>query len=171
MNAEQKNIVKPAQENLFNTETMLPFSEVRNDTMILKDGGVRAILKVQGLNLDLKNSDEQEIIIEQYKKFLNGLEFPVQFLIRNTYLDLSMYLNGMKQKIVRIDNPILQKYGNSYVQFLEDIDNKQGLVFVKEFYIIVPYYDGAGENNQVNKPRWSKILAILDAKDSAEKVV
>jgi len=50
---------------------MLSISEIKSDTIILKDGGIRAILKVSGLNLDLKNFDEQNIIIEQYKKFLN----------------------------------------------------------------------------------------------------
>jgi hypothetical protein len=50
---------------------MLPISEIKNDTIILKDGGIRAILKVDGVNLDLKNFEEQEILLEQYKRFLN----------------------------------------------------------------------------------------------------
>jgi hypothetical protein len=54
---------------------------------------------------------------------------------------------------------------------LDDIDLKQGLVYVKEFYMIVPFYDGGNDNAQVNKARWSKILSVLDSKDSAEKVV
>jgi hypothetical protein len=87
---------------------MLPISEIRGDTIILKDGGIRSILRVTGINLDLRNGDEQEVIIEQYKKFLNGLDFPIQLLIRNTYLDLSMYLNFMKDKVSLIDNTTLQ---------------------------------------------------------------
>lgn len=66
---------------------MLPISEIRNDTIIMKDGGLRAILRINGVNLDLKNFDEQQIVLEQYKKF-NGLEFPMQILVRNTFLDL-----------------------------------------------------------------------------------
>ena len=71
---------------------MLPISEIRDGTIILKDGGLRGILKVEGLNLDLKNADEQAIVLEQYKRFLNGLDFPIQILVRNTYLDLTDYL-------------------------------------------------------------------------------
>ena len=38
----------------YNTETMLPISEIRGDTIILKDSGLRAILKVTWLNIDLR---------------------------------------------------------------------------------------------------------------------
>ena len=104
---------------------MLPFSEIKNDTIILKDGGLRAVLKIYGLNLDLKNSDEQSIILEQYKKFLNGLDFPIQIMVRNTYLDLSNYINYTKDNVKKIDNTTLQKQGESYIKFLQDIDMQQ----------------------------------------------
>lgn len=87
---------------------MLPISEIRNDTVIMKDGGLRAILRINGVNLDLKNFDEQQIVLEQYKKFLNGLEFPMQILVRNTFLDLSNYLTYIKGNIDTIENPVLK---------------------------------------------------------------
>ena len=59
---------KGKRENMYNTESMLPLSEIRSDTIILKDGWLRAILKIEWLNIDLKNADEQEIIVEQYKR-------------------------------------------------------------------------------------------------------
>ncbi|MEI7557975.1 MAG: hypothetical protein WCJ45_04000 [bacterium] len=105
---EQKQVQKPKHENLFNTETMLPISEIRNDTIIMKDGGLRTILRISGINLDLKNGDEQQIIIEQYKKFLNGLGFPIQILVRNTFLDLSNYLSYINANLQEIDNPTLR---------------------------------------------------------------
>ncbi|GHV25407.1 MAG: hypothetical protein LBD11_06805 [Candidatus Peribacteria bacterium] len=71
---------------------MLPISEIRDGVVILKDGGLRGIIRVEGLNLDLKNYDEQQVVLEQYKRFLNGLSFPIQILVRNTYLDLTDYL-------------------------------------------------------------------------------
>lgn len=87
---------------------MLPISEIRNDTIIMKDGGLRSILRINGVNLDLKNFDEQQIVLEQYKKFLNGLEFPMQILVRNTFLDLSNYLTYIKEKLDVIENPVLK---------------------------------------------------------------
>jgi len=108
-------------------------------------------LRITGLNLDLKNFDEQQIILEQYKKFLNGLDFPIQILVRNTYLDLSMYLHYIKTNVDNIENLTLQKQGEAYYKFLQDIDMQQGLIYTKEFYIIVPFYEGEKDNEEINK--------------------
>ncbi len=168
---EKNKIQKPKNENLFNTETMLPISEIRNDTIIMKDGGLRSILRINGLNLDLKNFDEQQIVLEQYKKFLNWLEYPIQILVRNTFLDLSNYLTYIKNNIDPIENPVLKSQGEAYYRFLQNIDMQQWLIYNKEFYIIVPYYLDEQDKSQVQKSRWNKLLDVLNAKDTVEKVV
>jgi hypothetical protein len=150
---------------------MLPVSEVKNGIVILKDWGMRSIIKVEWLNLDLKNYDEQQVILEQYKRFLNWLAFPVQILIRNTYLDLTEYLSYLKKNLKEIENPALKKQGSSYVTFLEWIDNQQWLIYVKEFYIIIPYYWDERDAEQVNRSWWDKFLNILNAKDDVEAIV
>jgi len=102
-NLQNKQIQKGKQESQFNTEAMLPISEIKDGYCILKDGGIRAILRADGINLDLKNFDEIQTILEQYKRFLNGLEFPLQFLVRNTYLDLREYLQYVSRNIDQLD--------------------------------------------------------------------
>jgi len=149
----------------------MPFSEIKWDTIILKDGWLRAILKVSGLNLDLKNYDEQQLVLTQYKKFLNWLQFPLQILVRNTYLDLSDYISFVKGKVGAIDYSTLKESGEQYVSFLEDIDIRTWLIYVKEFYIIVPYYAWGEETASVQKPWWMKFLDVLNMKDSLEKIV
>lgn len=168
---DQSQIQKSKHDKVFNTETMLPISEIKWDTIILKDWGLRAILKVEWLNLDLKNFDEQQIVLEQYKRFLNGLDFPIQILIRNSYLDLSDYINYMTANVGRIDNKTLKWQWEEYLKFLEDIDLKQGLIYTKEFFIVVPYYQGEKDNEEINKPWRSKLMAVLEAKDNVEKIV
>lgn len=168
---EKSKIQKKKQDNLFNTETMLPISEIRNDTLIMKDGGMRAILKINGINLDLKNGDEQQIVLEQYKKFLNWLEYPIQILIRNTFLDLSNYLTYIQWNVNNIENPVLKSQGEAYYRFLQNIDMQQGLIYNKEFYIIVPYYEDEQDKAQIQRSRWGKLLDVLNAKDTIEKIV
>ncbi len=150
---------------------MLPISEIRNDTIIMKDGGLRAILRINGVNLDLKNGDEQQIVLEQYKKFLNWLEYPIQILVRNTFLDLSNYLTYIKGNVDAIENPVLKATGEAYYNFLQNIDMQQGLIFNKEFYVIIPFYEGEQDKDQIQRSRWGKLLDVLNAKDSVEKVV
>jgi hypothetical protein len=168
---EQKEVQKVKWENVFNTETMLPVSEIKNDTIILKDWGLRNILRIYGLNLDLRNFDEQQIVLEQYKRFLNWLSFPIQIIIRNTYLDLSNYLQYVKSNVAGLENMILQNQWHEYTSFLEDIDSKQGLIYIKEFYIVVPYYDWEQDASNINKSWRVKLLNVLNTKDSVEKIV
>ena len=168
---EQNKVQKAKHDNVYNTENMLSISEIKNDTIILKDGGLRSILRISGLNLDLKNADEQQIVLEQYKKFLNWLDFPVQILIRNTYLDLSNYLGYIQNNIQKIENLTLQKQWENYLKFLQDIDMQQWLIYTKEFYVVVPYYQSEKDKEEINKSRWTKLMDVLNAKDDAEKIV
>ena len=170
-NLQNKQIQKGKQESQFNTETMLPISEIKDGYCILKDGGIRAILRADGINLDLKNFDEIQTILEQYKRFLNGLEFPLQFLVRNTYLDLREYLQYVSRNIGQLDPWALKQQGQSYLSFLEDINMKQGLIFVKEFYVVVPYYVNEQDTDQIKKPWRSKFMDTLNAKDDVETIV
>ena len=150
---------------------MLPISEIKDGYAILKDGGIRAVLKAEGINLDLKNFNEIQTTLEQYKRFLNGLEFPLQFLVRNTYLDLREYLNYVTTNIEKLDPWALKEQGKNYASFLEDINMKQGLIYVKEFYIVIPYYTNEADTEQVKKPRRSKFMDTLNAKDDIETIV
>lgn len=168
---DKTKVKKSQPDNLFNTETMLPISEIKNGIVILKDWGLRSIIKVEGLNLDLKNYDEQQTILEQYKRFLNWLSFPIQILIRNTYLDLTEYLWYLKKNIKEIDNVALKKQWNNYISFLEWIDNQQWLIYVKEFYVVIPYYSDERDADQINKSWWDKFLNVLNAKDDVEMIV
>jgi hypothetical protein len=108
---DKEKMQRGKENNVYNTETMLPISEIRGDTVILKDSGLRAIIKVDGLNIDLKNYSEQEVVVEQYKRFLNGLDFPIQILIRNTYLELSDYIDYMHSYVDHIENKPLREQG------------------------------------------------------------
>ena len=150
---------------------MLSVSEIRNDTIIMKDWGLRSILRINGINLDLKNGEEQQIVLEQYKKFLNWLEYPIQILVRNTFLDLSNYLTYINNNLQETENPVLKKQGEAYYRFLQNIDMQQGLIFNKEFYIIVPYYEWEQDKGQIQRSRWGKLLDVLNAKDTVEKIV
>ena len=168
---EAKKVQNWKNGNAYNTETMLPISQIQWDTMILKDWWLRAIIRVYWLNLDLKNYDEQEITIEYYKRFLNWLDFPIQIQARSTYLDLTDYIDYMKSNLGKIENEVLQQQWNMYVSFLDEINSRQWLIYTKEFYIVVPYYNLEWDITKIRKPWWKKFLDSLDYKDSPERIV
>ena len=168
---EPEKVQKGKKNNVYNTETMLPVSEVRGDTIILKDSGLRAILKVTGLNIDLRNYDEQQAVVEQYKRFLNALDFPIQIFVRNTYLELSDYIDFLRQQLGERPDGMLKEQWEKYISFLDWINTKQWLLFTKEFYVIIPYYAWEEDEAGVNTPRWRKFLDSLSAIETPEKIV
>ena len=111
------------------------------------------------------------IVLEQYKRFINALDFPVQILIRNTYLDLTQYIDYMQHNVKSIQVDTLKTQGQNYISFLERISLQQWLIFVKEFYIVIPHYANGEDTSQVNKPWWQKILMVLNSKEWAEKII
>lgn len=48
---------------------------------------------------------------------------------------------------------------------------QQGLIFNKEFYIIIPYYENEQDKKSIQRSRWGKLLDVLNAKDTVEKIV
>ena len=64
---------KPTQDT--STQRYFPFSEIRDNIMIMKDGSSRMILKVHAMNFNLKSTEEQDAILISYQRFLNSLNF------------------------------------------------------------------------------------------------
>ena len=60
------------------TEKFVNIATIRNDCVILKDGSLRAVLMVSGINFDLLSDTEQEVIINAYQNLLNSLDFSLQ---------------------------------------------------------------------------------------------
>src|SRR5690348_1330648 len=55
-----------------------------------------AVLEVSSLNYALKTVGEQEAILAGYRAFLNGLTFPIQFLVQVRQLDLASYAEQIR---------------------------------------------------------------------------
>ncbi|MDP2669552.1 MAG: hypothetical protein Q8O99_00635 [bacterium] len=63
----------------------------------------------------MRNNDEQQMVVEQYKRFLNGLDFPIQIMVRNTYLELSDFITYVRGNVNQITQPALKDQGDAYV--------------------------------------------------------
>ena len=59
-----KSTVKNAQKNAArSTQMHLQIAELRDNLAVLKNGGIRAVLKTSSVNVHLKSEDEQNAII------------------------------------------------------------------------------------------------------------
>lgn len=134
--ASIKAAKNPAKDST--TQRYLPFSEIRDNCMIMKDGSSRMVLKVHAVNFNLKSEEEQDSIIIGYQRFLNSLRFPIQIIVRSLKVDIEGYLMRLKNLALKQKNPLLQEQTYRYVDFLTNlIDMAQ--IMKKDFYIVVPY--------------------------------
>lgn len=120
------------------TQKYLPIAEIRDDTVVLKDGTVRAVILVSSINFALKSEDEQNAIIQAYTQFLNSFEFPVQIVIQSRKLDIDEYLERLEKVAKEQTNELLKMQTREYHQFISELIELADIMS-KRFYVVIPY--------------------------------
>lgn len=119
------------------TQRFLPIAEIKEDTVILKNGGQRAVLHVNSLNFNLKSEVEQQGIIAGYQSFVNTLIFPIQIVMRSTRLNIDPYIQSLKARAETQTSPLLKEQTNDYADFMEKLVDIADIM-QKSFYVVVP---------------------------------
>lgn len=143
------------------TQTYLRISEIRENTIILKNGGLRTILKVSSINFNLKSEDEQNAIIYSYQGFLNTLEDPIQIVIRSKKLDIDKYLDDLRERATKQTNALLQKQTSEYADYIQKLVEYADIM-AKEFYVVVPQDPYRSKNQTFLE----KFLGYINTKDN-----
>jgi hypothetical protein len=120
------------------TQTHLRIAEIRDNVLVLKNGGLRAVLETGSINFNLKSEDEQNALIYSYQSFLNTLDFPIQIVVRSKKLELDTYLEGLSAKADKQENPLLKRQTLEYVEYIERL-LEYADIMDKSFYVIVPF--------------------------------
>lgn len=128
------------------TARFLPFSQIRENIVFMKDNSARLVMKCSTINFLLKNTEEQDAIIVSFQRFLNSLDFPIQILVRSTKLDINSYLWKLQDKAVKQTNTLLQNQTYEYIEYLKKLI-EVAQIMRKDFYIVIPYDDN--ENKSV----------------------
>ncbi|MCH2188456.1 hypothetical protein MK079_01345 [Candidatus Gracilibacteria bacterium] len=128
------------------TQRYLPFSQIRENIMMLKDNSARIVMKCSTINFLLKNTEEQDAIIVSFQRFLNSLDFPIQIMIRSSKLDIDAYLQKLNDKALTQENTLLQNQTYEYIEYLRKLV-EVAQIMKKEFYIVIPYDEA--ENKSV----------------------
>ena len=128
---------RPAQQKNAATQRFLPIAEIHNNTVVLKNGGIRAVLQTTSINFNLKSEEEQNSLIYGYQSFLNSLEFPVQILVRSKKLDIDNYLASLDEIKEKQGNPLLKQQTAEYQEYIEKLVEYADIM-EKKFYVIVP---------------------------------
>ncbi len=120
------------------TQQYLDIAEIKEDTVIMRDGTLRAVLLVSSINFALKSEDEQNAIIAAYVSFLNNIDFPLQIVIQSRELNIEGYIENLKQKAKEQVNELLKMQTNEYIQYIGELVSISKIMN-KRFFVVVPY--------------------------------
>lgn len=121
------------------SQSFIPIKTIQNDTVILKDGSLRAVLTASSLNFALMSEDEQNAIIYRYQEFINSLDSSIQIVIQSRKLNIKEYLRLLDSKKAEQPNELLATQLKEYADFIKTLTETTNIM-VKNFYIIVSFY-------------------------------
>src|SRR3989338_8351299 len=142
--------VRSQKRRQADVQQFLPLAEIRNDTVFLKNGGMRAVLEIEAINFNLKSEIEQQAIVAGYGAFANTLSFPVQIVIRSYKTNIDPYLDYLESVGQNQSNPLLKTQTLSYAQFLRQILETADIM-QKRFYIIIPFDEEERKKTMMEK--------------------
>ncbi|MEI6400374.1 MAG: hypothetical protein WCO58_02535 [bacterium] len=120
------------------TQDFVPIKEIRDGIVVLKGGGLRAIVLASSINLSLKSFDEQQAVLMQFQSFLNSLDFSTQIVIQSRRLDIRPYLMILEKRYEEQTEPLLKIQTKEYIEFIRQF-TEDVAIMTKNFYIVVPY--------------------------------
>lgn len=125
-------------QNTKATQEFVDIKDIKNGVIYLKDGGLRKILIVNGINFDLKSAQEQQMILNGFQNFLNTLDFQIEFFIHSRKVNIKSYLRKIKEREKQETNELLKNQISEYMNFIRSFVEKNPII-TKDFFVVVPY--------------------------------
>ncbi|MDH5596838.1 MAG: hypothetical protein OEY44_01930 [Candidatus Peregrinibacteria bacterium] len=147
------------------TQLFLNIAEIKDNVVILKNGGLRAILQTSSVNFNLKSEDEQNSIIYGYQNFLNSLEFPIQVVVQSRKLDVDKYIETVREIGEQHENVLLKEQTGEYCDYIQKLVEYADIM-EKKFYVVVPF-DPYRSQKQSG---FSKFMSSISSSDSIENI-
>lgn len=120
------------------TQSFLEVQDIKEGMLILKNSSIRGIMMVSSINFALKSDEEQTATIYAFQNFLNSLDFFCQIVVQSRNINITPYLDSLKDLEERQTNSLLREQTSSYRQFIKDMVVGD-TVMTKSFYIVIPY--------------------------------
>lgn len=135
------------------SQQFVPIKEIQDGIVVLKDGGLRAILMASSINLSLKSQDEQTATILQFQNFLNTLDFSVQISVQSRKFNITSYVALLEERLREQSEPLLKIQTEEYIKFIKDFTESTNIM-TKHFFIVVPLMPlrgGTGGGDLIDK--------------------
>ncbi len=120
------------------TQNFVPIQEIRDGVIILKSGGMRAIILASSLNFALKSQDEQSSILLQFQNFVNSLDFSIQIFIQSKKLDIRPYIALLEDRYKDQATELMKIQVREYIEFIKTFVESTNIMS-KSFFVVIPY--------------------------------
>lgn len=120
------------------TQQFLEIKEIREGILLLKNNSIRGVLMCSSINFALKSEEEQTAIIYGFQSFLNSLDFFCQIVVQSRKINITPYLDSLKDLEDKQTNELLRKQTASYREFIKNLVTGD-TIMTKNFYVVVPY--------------------------------
>lgn len=120
------------------SQTVIAIDTIRDGVVVMKGGGLRAILETDGINFVLKSPEEQQGIVAAFQELLTSADFPVQLMVYSQHANLDAYVASIRDLKASETNELLKAQIDDYTRFLSSF-TEQYNVMNKRFLVVVPY--------------------------------
>ena len=120
------------------TQQFLALNDIKQGVIVLKNKSLRAVLMVSSLNFALKSEEEQTAIIYQFQNFLNSLDFSMEIVVQSKKLNITGYLNKLKNIEKTQENELLKTQTAEYQRFIRELISG-GAIMSKNFFVVIPF--------------------------------
>ena len=144
------------RRRLASVQEILPLEEIAGDIVCLRGGDYRSVLETSSVHFALKSEPEQEAILAGYRRFLNGLTYPLQVLVRLVPADVEGYLAGLGGALRGTET--LRRLALDHEAFVRRIARERTLLD-RRFFVVVPA--GTDEARGRDAPGWPSLGRLL----------
>ncbi len=120
------------------TQQFLEIDQIKEGVVILRNKSLRGIVMVSSQNFALKSDEEQQATIYQFQNFLNSLDFPLEIVVQSRVLNITGYLDKLKELERKQENELLKVQTAEYQKFINDLISG-GQILAKNFFVVVPF--------------------------------
>lgn len=120
------------------SQQIIEIDKIKEGVVILKNKALRGILMVSSTNFALKSEEEQNAIIFQFQSFLNSLDFPIEMVVQSKKLNITGYLDKLKELEAKEQNELLKVQIAEYQKFIRELI-RGGAIMSKQFFVVVPF--------------------------------
>jgi len=121
------------------TQQFLEIDQIKEGVLVMKNKSLRGVIMVSSQNFALKSEDEQTAAILQFQNFLNSLDFSLEISVQSRILNITGYLDKLKNLEQDQPNELLKIQTAEYRKFIEELI-KGGSIMLKNFFVVVPFF-------------------------------